>query len=101
MDALRRVDLDRVLRHGKDDDRHVQAGFLDVLDQLGALDPALEQRVDHDDVRSELADLVDGAATVGQDVEELDYLLRVEEAADVLRDLRHVFDDQEPRLVAA
>ena len=101
VDALRRVDLDRVLRHGQDDDRHAQPGFVDLLDELGALDPALEQGVDEDDVRPELADLVDALAAVGQDVEELHRPLRVEQAADVLRDLGDVLDDQEPRLVAA
>jgi hypothetical protein len=38
---------------------------------------------------------------VRQDVEQLDRLLRVQQAPDVLRDLRHVLDDQEARLVAA
>ena len=30
---------------------------MDLLDELEALDPALEQRVDEDDVRAELLDL--------------------------------------------
>ena len=49
------VGLDRVLRHGQDDDRHAELGFVDLLDELEALDPALEQRVDEDDVRPQLA----------------------------------------------
>ncbi|MEJ7697623.1 MAG: hypothetical protein WKF78_13645 [Candidatus Limnocylindrales bacterium] len=65
-----------------------------------SLDPALEQRVDEDDVRAELTDLGERLASVGQDVEDLDLRLRVEEAADVLGDLRHVFDDEQAGLVA-
>ena len=95
-----RVDLDRVLRHGQHDHRHMQPGLMDLLDELRALDPALEQGVDHHDVGTQLGDLVDGPAAVGEHVEQLDCLLGVEEAADVLRDLRHVLDDQETRLVA-
>ena len=51
-----RVGLDRVLRHGQDDDRDAELGLVDLLDELRALDPALEQRVDEDDVRAELLD---------------------------------------------
>ena len=50
--------LDRVLRHGQDDDRDAEAGVVDLLDELQALDPALEQRVDDDDVGPQLLDLV-------------------------------------------
>ena len=64
-----------------------------------ALDPALEQRVDEDDVRSELLDLGQDLAAVGQDVEQLDRALRVQQAADVLRHLRDVLDEQQARLV--
>ena len=92
--------LDRVLGHGQHDDRDAQAGLVDLLDELGALDPALQQGVDEDHVGSELGDLADGLAAVGDDVEQLDGLLRVEQAADVLRDLRHVLDDQEAGLVS-
>ena len=49
-------DRDRVLRDGQDDDRDAAAGVVDLLDELQALDPALEQRVDEDDVRAQLAD---------------------------------------------
>ena len=38
---------------------------------------------------------------VGQDVEELDPGLRVEQAADVLRDLGDVLDDEQARLVSS
>ena len=46
------VGLDRVLGHGQDDDRHAELGLVDLLDELEALDPALEQGVDEDDVRA-------------------------------------------------
>ena len=71
--AVRRVGLDRVLGHGQDDDRDAELGLVDLLDELQALDPALEQRVDEDDVRAQLAR--SGASdlrAVGQDVEQLD-----------------------------
>ena len=74
---------------------------MDLLDELRALDPALQQGVDHHDVGAELADLLDRPAAVGEHVEQLDRLLGVQQAADVLGDLRHVLDDQEARLVAA
>ena len=98
---LRRVDLDRVLRDGQDDDRDAETGGMDLLDELGPLDPALEQRVDEDDVRAELADLLERLAAIGQHVEELDRLLRVQEPPDVLRHLRHVLDDEQAGLVLA
>ena len=85
--------------HRQHDDRHVELRRVDLLDELGALDPALEQGVDEHDVRAELADLGERLAAVGQDVEQLHGLLRVEQAADVLGDLRHVLDDQQARLV--
>ena len=56
VDAVVRVDLDRVLGDGQDDHRHAEARLVDLLDELQALDPALEQRVDDDDVRAQLAD---------------------------------------------
>jgi hypothetical protein len=68
---------------------------MDHLDQLESLDPALQERVDKDDVRPHLLDRRDRPAAVGQDLEELDPLLRVEQATDVLRDLRDVFDDEQ------
>ena len=95
----RRVRLDRVLRDGEDDHRDAEAGIADLLDQLGTLDPALEQGVDHDDVRAHLGDRRDRASALGQHFEELDPGLRFEEATDVLSDLRDVLDDQQARLV--
>ena len=53
----RRIDLDRVLRHGQDDDRHAEAGLGDLARERQPLDPALEQRVDEDDVGPQLLDL--------------------------------------------
>ena len=41
VDAARRIDRDRVLGHGQHDDRDVQAGGVDLLDELGTLDPTL------------------------------------------------------------
>ena len=64
MDARACVQLDRVLGHGQDDDRDVDVGILDLLDELQALDPALEQGVDEDDVRPELLDLGDDLGAV-------------------------------------
>ena len=51
------VDVDRVLGDGQDDDRHAVAGVGDLLGERQALDPALEQGVDEDDVGPELLDL--------------------------------------------
>ena len=68
---------------------------------LQALDPALQERVDEDDVRPQLADLGEHLAAVGDDVEQLHRRLRVEQPADVLRDLGDVLDDQQACLIAA
>ena len=99
VDAERRVGLDRVLRHGQDDDRDAELGLVDLLDELGALDPALEQRVDEDDVGPQLPDRGDRPRAVGQHVEQLDPGLGVQQAADVLGDLWHVLDDEQARLI--
>ena len=88
-----------VCGHGQDDDRHAELGVVDHLDELEALDPALEQRVDEDDVGPHLLDRGERPAAVGQDLEELDPLLRVEQTADVLGDLRDILDDEQARLV--
>ena len=93
------VRLDRVLRDGQDDDRDAELRLVDLLDELGALEPALEQGVDEHDVGAQLADRGERAAAVVEDVEQLDPALRVQQAADVLRDLRHVLDDQQAGLV--
>ena len=94
-----RVGLDRVLRHGQDDDRHAEAGLVDLLDQAGALDPALQERIHDHDVGPQLLDLEEGLAALAEHVKQLDLALRVQEAADVLRDLRHVLDDEQACLV--
>ena len=57
VDAAFEVGLDRVLGDRQDDDRHAESGLVELLDELEALDPALEQRVDEDDVRAQLLDL--------------------------------------------
>ena len=48
---------------------------LELLDELEALDPTLEQRVDHHHVRPELLDCRDHLRAVGQHVEQLDAAL--------------------------
>ena len=74
---------------------------MDLLDQLGALDPALEQRVDEDDVRAELADLARPPCEPSvRTSSSLTCGLRVQQAADVLGDLRNVLDDEQARLVS-
>ena len=99
MDAGVGVDLDRVLRHGQDDDRHAQARLVDLLDELGALEPALEQGVDEHDVGAQLADRGERPGAVVDHLEQLDPGLRVQQTADVLRDLRNVLDDEQAGLV--
>ena len=75
--------------------------FVDLLDELGALEPALQQGVDEDDVGAQLADRGDRLAAVGRATSSsLTRRLRVQQAADVLRDLRNVLDDQQAGLVA-
>ena len=69
--------------------------------QLDALDPALQESVDDDDVRLELLDLADDLGTLAQDVEQLDVRLGIEEAADVLGDLWDILDDEESDLITA
>jgi hypothetical protein len=59
---------------------------------------ALQQR-DHDDVGPELLDRAEGLGAVIEDVEQLDPALGIEEAADMLRHLGHVLDEQQARLV--
>ena len=51
----RGIELDRVLGHGQDDDRHADPALVELVDELEALDPALEQGIDDDDVGPELA----------------------------------------------
>ena len=101
IDALGRVDLDRVLGHREDDDRRARPPFAELLGDGHAAHPALEQRVDDDDVGLELLDLAPDLGPVRHDIQQLDLRLGVEEAADVLGDLRDVLDDEEADLVTA
>ena len=89
---------DRLLGHGDHDDGQVDARLADPLGHLEAVDPALEQRVDHEDVRPQLSDLVQHDMPVGQDVEQLNLVLRAEQVPDVLRDLGDVLDQQQADL---
>jgi hypothetical protein len=73
---------------------------VDLLDQLGTLDPTLEQRVHQDDVGPHLVDRGDGPTALRQDLEQFDPRLGVEQAANVMGDLRDVFDDQQAGMVA-
>ena len=100
MDARLGVRVDRRLGNGQDDDGHAQLRIADLLHELGALDPALQERVDQDDVRPQLLDLRQRLGALADHVEQLDLRLRVQQPADVLGDLRHVLDDQQARLVA-
>ena len=74
-------------------------GGVELADQGRALDPALEERVDDDDVGSELGDLGRHLRAIGHDVEQLDLLLRVQQAPDVLTDLRDILDDEQADLI--
>ena len=69
------------------------------LDDALTLRAPLEQPVDDDDVGPHLLDLRGGPAAVRDDVDQPDGLLGVEEAADVLRHLRHVLHEEEADLV--
>ena len=99
MDAVAGVRHHGLLRDGEHDHRDLEAGLVDLGHQVHALDPALEQRVHQDHVRAELADEPEHARPVAHDVQQLDRGLRVEQAADVLRDLGDVLDDEETDLV--
>ena len=69
----------------------------DHLGDLQTVDLALQQGVDDQHVGLKLPDWSSRLATVGDDVEQLDLRLRVEQAADVLGDLRHVLDEEQAR----
>ena len=71
----------------------------DLLGDLQALHPPLEQRVDHHHVRSQLVDLLRHGPAVLLDVEQLDALLAVQQVAHVLRHLRDVLDEQQADLI--
>ena len=66
-----------------------------LLDQLRSLDLALEQQVDHHDVRPQLRRCLDDFRAVAEDLQQLHLRLHAQQVADVLTHLRHVFRDQE------
>ncbi len=99
VDAVAGVRRHGLLRDGEHDHRDLEAGLVDLGDQVHALDPTLEQRVHHDHVRAELADEREHARAIAHDVQQLDRGLRVEQPADVLRDLGNVLDHEEADLV--
>jgi hypothetical protein len=101
VDPLRRVRRERVLGHGQDDHWQPEVRVVDLTDQLHPPDAALEQAVDDDDVGALLDDVVQRGAAVGDDVDEADLRLGVQQAADVLRDLGDVLDQEEPDLIAS
>ena len=63
VDALARVDGDRLLGHGEHDHRDARARLVELVDERQALDPALEQGVDEDDVGPQLLDQPGDRAT--------------------------------------
>ena len=71
---------------------------MEDLDDAAPLRAPLEQPVDDDDVGAQLLDLGRHAATVCDDIDQLDRLLGVEQAADVLGDLWHVLDEEQADL---
>ena len=78
---------------------HAELGLVDLLDELGPLTrPWSSASTSTTSGRSSLI-VAERLAALGQDVEELDRCLRVQQAADVLGDLRDVLDDQQARLV--
>ena len=76
-------------------DRDAEAALAKLGNDLLALRASLEEPVDDDDVRAQLARLGRGAPAVVDDVDELDLRLRVQQAAHVLGDLGHVLDEEE------
>ena len=97
-DAHALPDLHRLLGHRDDDDGHAQAGLAHPLGDLEAVDLALQQRVDHEHVGAQLADLVEHDAAVGHGIEQAHLLLVLQQVADVLRDLGDVLDQQQADL---
>ena len=97
-----RIDLDRVLGHGQDDDRDAELGLVDHARRACGplIRPWSRASTRTTSGRSSLI-VGDGPAAVGQDVEQLDPRLGVEQPADVLRDLRDVLDDEQARLVSS
>jgi hypothetical protein len=91
-DAHAFTDLDRLLGHGDDDDGDAQASMAHLLSHVEAVDLALQQRIDHERVRTEFTDLVHDRPPVGHRVEQADLLLVLQQVAHVLRDLCDVLD---------
>ena len=101
MDARLGIGLDRGLGRRQDDDRDPQTSESRICSiELRALDAALQERVHQDDVGASCWIAAAALCPLADHVEQLDPRLRVQQAADVLRDLRDVLDDQQPRLVA-
>ncbi len=85
-----------MLWNGQDDDRNVEPRVADLLDQLGPLDPALHQQVDHDHVGAQLANGLEDLRAVAEDVQQGHLGLHAEQVPDVLSDLRDVFRYEQP-----
>ena len=70
----------------------------DPLQHLQAAQLALQQGVDHEHVGTDLGDLVERLPAIGQHVEQLHLVLRVQQVADVLRDLGDVLDQEQANM---
>ena len=90
--------LDRPLGHRDEDDRQVDAGRPDPLQQLQAAQLALEQGVDHEHVRPHLGDLIERLTAIGQHIQQLHLILSVQQIPDVLRDLGDVLDEEQANM---
>ena len=86
--------------HGQDDDRDAEVGLVDLLDELEALDPcpgAARRRGRRPaGAAGSVAMAFEPSASTSSS---LTVGLRVQQAADVLRDLGHVLDDEQARLI--
>ena len=69
-----------------------------LLGDVEAVDLALQERVHHEHVGAQLADLVEDDTAVGHGVEQAHLLLVLQEIAHVLRDLGDVLDQQQADL---
>ena len=92
--------VDRVLGDGQDDDRDAEAGLAQLLDELQALDRPWSRASTMTTSGLSCWTWAMTLRAVGHDVEELDCALRVQQAPDVLRDLRDVLDEEQAHLVA-
>ena len=79
-------------------DGQVHARRAQPLQHLEAAQLALEQRVDHEHVRADLGDLIERLTAIGQHIEQLHLVLRVQQVADVLRDLGDVLDEEQANM---